>query len=452
MFNKITMALLLVLGSVNTQAAVLKFDTSITGVDMAGIKVTATFNDQSSETYTWASISDALGTSGNNIVDHEGFSGGVTGTNWSLTQQGFTLGNVNAGNIYGAWNFTDSRTNFVTNLKIDTTDTDIMFDTATYDFIEQDTNGSGQGRSFLSEPSGITSEYTDNVQQELYKILEISGLDGTNFRFLADTDKQDGDATAVAVIAVDELINTTNVVAAADSTAVEAILTADPDNAALKTFLENSNNTQATLLAAVNNLDLSALPAQGTISADEEIVLEAAIQVAQGLIKAKLKANSVDAVSGNGDIEVNIERESGKVAIALTVADPDDVNSPLNFTTLINTPSTAFNLNFNFEFLAPTGQLELYLLGDKLFTYKASDYIDTPGFSSIFINDEKYFGLSSTPLKYSLFPGSPASVELSNINITSLSPTAVVPEPSTVLILMSGLMGLVMTRKKVTGK
>ena len=171
MISRATSVFLLTLGSSAAQAAVLNFDTSITGADMGGINVTATFADNTYETLTWASLTSTLGDKG-----------GVESTNWSLTQQGYTLVNFDAGNIYGAWSFTDDDSN-ITGLKIDTAGTDIMFDTVLFDSLLQDTNGSGQGRSFLADKAGITASYSGNVQQELYKILEVSGLTGDNFTF-----------------------------------------------------------------------------------------------------------------------------------------------------------------------------------------------------------------------------------------------------------------------------
>ena len=142
MISRATSVFLLTLGSSAAQAAVLNFDTSITGADMGGINVTATFADSSNETLTWVSTGTDLGDSGNVIIDHEGYTGGVSGTNWSLTQQGFTLGNVNGTDLYGAWTFTNDDSN-ITGLKIDTTGTDIMFDTVMFDSLLQDANGSG---------------------------------------------------------------------------------------------------------------------------------------------------------------------------------------------------------------------------------------------------------------------------------------------------------------------
>lgn len=450
MYKKLALALGLLSTSCISQAGILKFDTSITGADMGGIQVTATFADNSYETVSWDSISSVLGNTGNDIVDHEGYSGGVFGTDWSLTQKGYTLGNVNAGNIFGAWSFIDNALSSVTSLKIDTNNTDIMFDTATFGDIAEDANGSGQGRRFMPDSVlPISGTYSDNVQQELYKILEISGLAGDDFEFLADTDKEDDTATAVVVINEEELVSANEVVSGADIDAVEAVLTADPSNPALVAYLADPANDAASLLEAVANLDLAALPPEGTEA--EELELAAAIQVAQSLIKEQLKDPGTGSVTGNGDIEVEIDRDSGEVAIVLTVADEDATTLSLDFITILDTPEFAFSLNFDFDFTTDSGSLEVFLAGDLLASYLASDFLNASGFGSLFVSDAKYFGLTGAELKYSLFPGSPASISLSNINVTSVVPTEV-PEPSTIFILMSGLLGLMVSRKKRAGK
>lgn len=186
MLKKWTLGIILLSTSLFSQAAVI-YQTDITGADMAGIEVTVNFASGGSETQLWSVISTALGTTGNTIIDHEGFSGGVTGTGWSLTQSGFTLGEVDAGTFYGLWDFQNADDN-VTSFVIDTNDTGVVFDT---DFIALggvDTNGSAQGRAFDTAASA-TGLYSDPVFEELYNILTIDlAVAGTDFTFMADTD------------------------------------------------------------------------------------------------------------------------------------------------------------------------------------------------------------------------------------------------------------------------
>ena len=434
MISRATSVFLLTLGSSAAQAAVLNFDTSITGADMGGINVTATFADNTYETLTWASLTSTLGDKG-----------GVESTNWSLTQQGYTLGNFDAGNIYGAWSFTDDDSN-ITGLKIDTAGTDIMFDTVMFDSLLQDTNGSGQGRSFIADKAGITASYSGNVQQELYKILEVSGLQG-GFSFMADTDKQDEDATVGVVIDTEEIINIA--VPPAVLSDVDDIISEQPSNPALNAYFADTDNTPATLLAVVQSLDLTDLPDVG--SSEDEIELAAALQVAASLMKDTFKLVTEGKVEGNGDIEVEINRDSGEVFVELTILRPDDTKSPLSFTRLLDTPLSAFNINFDFEFKTLGGTLDVFLNEIKLLTFDAINFTAKDN-ASVFIEDEQFFGLSKAALRYDLYPGSPATAVLSNINFTTVQPTVDVPEPSTILILMSGLLGLVVNRKKLAGK
>jgi hypothetical protein len=177
MLKKMAMTLFLILAGVNVKASVITFETSITGADMVGIDVTATFFDTTTETVSWLSI----------LTSPE--MGGVVGDGWSLTQQGDTLGgNDINGFVLGAWSF-QNLLGTVTSLKIDMTNTDFVFDIITFDDLADDTNGSGQGRGFLTD-IGITAEgiYSNNVFDELFKTLEIINIDGS-FDYLADTDK-----------------------------------------------------------------------------------------------------------------------------------------------------------------------------------------------------------------------------------------------------------------------
>lgn len=167
---------------------------NVTGADMAGLKVTAFFQGGGSESLIWSTLTTDLGVSGNDIVDHEGFSGGVSGTGWSLTQQGYTFGDVNAGNVYGAWSFTDDSAAGITELVIETNGSGIYFDTETFNDPSEDLNGSGQGRpvtAFIGNAAynDFSFTYGDHLLDEIYGSLALLLNDpGTSFGFLADTD------------------------------------------------------------------------------------------------------------------------------------------------------------------------------------------------------------------------------------------------------------------------
>ncbi|WP_157447224.1 PEP-CTERM sorting domain-containing protein [Catenovulum agarivorans] len=196
MFKKWALGMLLMSSSLTSNAALMSFDTTLTGADMAGLEVVATFNDLTTETLEWQTISTILGTSGNDIIDHEGYVGGVSGANWSLTQQGYTGGNFDgAGGFFGAWSFVDSSQLGITKLEIFSNDTNIFFDTSFLTDLSDDSNGSGQGREFIAykdgaEFFGYSLSYGDNLVDELYGSLTLDlTTPGTSFNFLIDTDK-----------------------------------------------------------------------------------------------------------------------------------------------------------------------------------------------------------------------------------------------------------------------
>lgn len=178
-----------------SQAAPITFSTiNVTGADMAGLEVIASFQGGGSESFIWSVLSTTLGSSGNDIIDHEGFSGGVSGTGWSLTQQGYSLGEIDSGNIYGAWSFIDNSLAGISQLQINTNGSGIYFDTVTFGDISEDLNGSGQGRPVIgfignTEYTDFSFSYGDHLIDEIYGSLTLTfGSPGTSFQFLADTD------------------------------------------------------------------------------------------------------------------------------------------------------------------------------------------------------------------------------------------------------------------------
>lgn len=175
------------------QAGVI-YDTDITGADLTGLQVTANFTNGNSETLLWQEISRTLGNTGNTIVDHEGFSGGVTGAGWGLSQQGFTTGDFDVNGLYGVWRFFDS-TNTVSSFELDALNTGIVFDTVFLTDLSQDINGSAQGRPFFAFNnfqlfSGATAQYSNPIDNELYSRTTVSLTNaGSEFSFWLDTDR-----------------------------------------------------------------------------------------------------------------------------------------------------------------------------------------------------------------------------------------------------------------------
>lgn len=501
MFKKVFLTSVLLTTSQLSYAGLVN---SITGADMAGMQVTATFADNSTESFVWNSLSSNLGTTGNDIIDHEGFSGGVFGSNWSLTQQGYTLGEYDNGTVYGAWSFTDNTaTNAISQIKIESNGSGVVFDTESIDSLSEDTNGSGQGRSAIgfignSAYTGFTATYEENVQQELFSSLILDFINpGTSFDFWADTDKDVQGADPEVEIDIDEIVDVDNddfanvvieevaqevedlsnsVSNAADTAFDNAITNGDtPEEAAAasqaaaeseivasqqaaqtsgepSTVLETIVNDPVLLeifskspelIEEIANFDIANLPSTGT--PEEEEKLAAIIEVAEELLEEEIKEDWD--VEGNGEIDVEVNREDGQLSIGLEVADPDDLTAPLEFFTLLDTPLFAFNVNFDLGFETNTGSLMVWLEDSLLASYDATDYFENPTSISLLVTDSNLFGLTDATLLYQLFPGSPASAFLSNINLSSVAPTDV-PEPSTALVFLSGLLALVNFRRK----
>jgi len=221
MLKKLLLGTVLLSTSLLSQAGYIK---DITGADMSGLQITATFANSDTETFSWSTLTENLGTvnTGNaiqdNIVNHEGFTGGVFGTDWSLTQQGYTLADFDGPTVYGAWSFTDNRTtNAITSLEINGVSAGIVFDTIFLTDLSLDTNGSGQGRPFfaytgVTQYAGASATYDNNVEEELFSKLTIDlASPGTSFNFIADTDKVSVSEPATALVFLTGLLALVNI-------------------------------------------------------------------------------------------------------------------------------------------------------------------------------------------------------------------------------------------------
>jgi hypothetical protein len=145
------------------------FISVVTGADMAGIEVTATFSDSSTETLTWEALT----------AD----SGGVTGTGWSLGQVGETFGELGPSGVVGAWTVINDTAN-LESLFVNLLPASFVFDT---EFFDVSANGSGNGREFVSgTPIGYV--FSDLMQDELYTGLTLSDISAGETLFLIDTD------------------------------------------------------------------------------------------------------------------------------------------------------------------------------------------------------------------------------------------------------------------------
>ena len=172
----------------------LVIDPIVTGADMAGMEVTAFFGG-GSESATWGVTSAGLGG-----PFGEGFSGAASGTDWTLSQQGYTEGNFDAAaGVLGAWTVTNNTGFTIDSIRIDALIANIVFDVI---FDSEVTPGSDIGRAYLADPAyiGFTSAVYSNQlnpgYNDLFGSLTINFgntfanglLDGASMRFLADTD------------------------------------------------------------------------------------------------------------------------------------------------------------------------------------------------------------------------------------------------------------------------
>jgi hypothetical protein len=191
----VTAASLLALSLV-TNAAIVQ-QSSITGADMAGMEVTVTFADSSTETGVWQVLTNTPLATGDPIIDANGFSGGVVASTWSLTQAGFSLGGFDdAGTPYGMWTISNLSSSVgIAGFTINglTAASSIAFD------IDSDAvqfPGSEFGQAFVAE-NGVAavSSYTNPVDvlfTDLFWQIDVFFdspiTDGNSVDFFSDTD------------------------------------------------------------------------------------------------------------------------------------------------------------------------------------------------------------------------------------------------------------------------
>lgn len=200
MLKKLLLGTVLLSTSLFSNAGIISI---IDGADMAGIEVTAFFGDGSQETQTWAATS--------------GTAGGVTGTDWSLSLNGETFGDVTPGGvIVGSWvlNNTGSSDGII-GLEIDGAIADIYFDDL--DSVEY-TAGSSFGRPFAADSINVAASFTDVYSApDLFGTLNINWATGTfldlgeTLNFLTDTDKATVSEPATALVLLSGLLALVNI-------------------------------------------------------------------------------------------------------------------------------------------------------------------------------------------------------------------------------------------------
>lgn len=204
MLNKWMLGAALSVTTLFSNASVITdYETLITGADMTGLKVTLNTSG-GSETLDWAMLTNTLDTvtatgltpEQVNIVASEGLSGGVSGSDWSLVQQGLTGGDFDFPSIYGLWTFVYTGADVLESLVLDTFGTDLVFDTQLTSAFAP--NNSGVGREFTAFnatldglSSGFSATYLDQIaSDELFGKVEITfAQTAPVYAFWIDVDK-----------------------------------------------------------------------------------------------------------------------------------------------------------------------------------------------------------------------------------------------------------------------
>lgn len=163
------------------------FISVVNGADMAGIEVTATFSDSTTETIIWGAQS----------AD----SGGVSGTDWSLSQVGDSFGELGPLGVIGAWTIFNGNSDLVS-LFVNLVPASFVFDTA---FGDASANGSGSGREFASN-TPIGYAFSGLLQDELYTALTLDDISDGETQFVIDTDFVSVSAPSTVSIALLSLL------------------------------------------------------------------------------------------------------------------------------------------------------------------------------------------------------------------------------------------------------
>jgi hypothetical protein len=147
--------------------------------------------------------------------------------------------------------------------------------------------------------------------------------------------------------------------------------------------------------------------------------------------------------TGNGSTQVT-QDQAGDAVVRIAVADESAVNSPVIFSTLIDTPEDPFFLDFDYFFETATGSLEVSLSNVLLDTLEPTESPDFISYNRE-VTQSSLLGLTDAELSFSLFPGSPASVLLGDVSL-NFQDSASVPVTSTVVLLLAGMLGLRLRR------
>ncbi|XPF95071.1 hypothetical protein ACM9HF_03410 [Colwellia sp. RE-S-Sl-9] len=201
MLKKLIIGTTLLSTSLFSQAGIISV---IDGADMAGIEVTATFGNGTTETLTWA------------VTGAD--SGGVSGASWSLSLSGDTFGDYDSvtNTFFGDWLLENtSEATGIVGLSVNGAIADIYFDDI--DTVEH-TPGSNAGRPFATASTDISASFSNVFSApDLFGTMDIAWNAGTSLAlgesltFLTDTDKSVVSEPATALVFLSGLLALVNI-------------------------------------------------------------------------------------------------------------------------------------------------------------------------------------------------------------------------------------------------
>ena len=177
-----------------TSAYSMAIRVAVTGADMAGMEVTATFQDGTTDTAVWAATGMR--------------SGAASGNGWTLSEDGDTIGeclDADCKQMDGVWTLENTIDNAIQSLMINAMAGDIVFDK----FLDKVyTPGSNVGRTFLADDQTRVPDsavYGDPVSDpDLFGKLTLTWengfANGDSLRFMADTDAVPEPATLLLTV------------------------------------------------------------------------------------------------------------------------------------------------------------------------------------------------------------------------------------------------------------
>lgn len=200
MLKKIAAGILLLSMSALAHADYIVTESEVDGAEMTGMEVTVTFADGSMDSGFWATTSmDGL------VPNWEGFAGAASGTDWMLSQAGYTEGNVSGDDILGIWTLMNDSAQAITGFSIDALAGGVAFDVILTPEVTPSSQGGKPFIAFIgdtvsggSEVTTVTAALSDKLAvayDDLFGTLMVMFDTGSelasnaSINFWIDTDK-----------------------------------------------------------------------------------------------------------------------------------------------------------------------------------------------------------------------------------------------------------------------